>query len=383
MSSPISYKSGCYYGKHSWLKLVSALSEKRPIILAAPLCDYSDEHFLFCDDRSNIKIFPLPFYDRWFVFYINLLKNPKLFLNLVRQIIRSSAVMLRVPTPCVSILAITCVIFRKPFLLFISGNIRRQSDSLAKSVANRRLLLLFLINLRINLHALFGRFARKVYVVSTEIALDSFSKYVNAKLFRTPVIRNSEIINRSYQDDLLTRDLLRIVRISRIQPSKGIKELLVATAKVAETRKVILDIYGDFPDPIYRKEINDLITEIKHSQYIVTLKGWINHDSVLSTLKNYDLHVVSSKSEGMPRVCLEAALMKVPQVLTPVGGIPDFYKDQKTAFIANGTTVSDIYNALETAITSKNIKQIVLTAYKEGLGSTIDAKVDEILNELT
>jgi len=50
--------------------------------------------------------------------------------------------------------------------------------------------------------------------------------------------------------------------------------------------------------------------------------------------------VIASKTEGMPRVMLEAFCAGVPVVAYPVGGIPEVITDGETGFLAPERTAS-------------------------------------------
>lgn len=79
---------------------------------------------------------------------------------------------------------------------------------------------------------------------------------------------------------------------------------------------------------------------------IVKLKGWVSNKKLYKLYKNYDLHIVSSNAEGMPRVCLEAAANGIPQILTPVGGVKDYYKHLHDAYICKNFSISAIQKGI-------------------------------------
>lgn len=59
--------------------------------------------------------------------------------------------------------------------------------------------------------------------------------------------------------------------------------------------------------------------------------GELNHDEVITTLKNMDLYIQPSKQEGLPRALIEAMSMGLPAIGSNVGGIPELL-DQNCIF---------------------------------------------------
>jgi glycosyltransferase involved in cell wall biosynthesis len=69
----------------------------------------------------------------------------------------------------------------------------------------------------------------------------------------------------------------------------------------------------------------------------VDFLGWQDYASVWRILQRADLLVLPTVREGFPSVLLEAAAAELPIVTTPVGGIPDHFKDGVHAvFVAPG-----------------------------------------------
>ena len=55
----------------------------------------------------------------------------------------------------------------------------------------------------------------------------------------------------------------------------------------------------------------------------IFFKGNVNSEEVRENLKNSDLFVLASKTEGLPRAIIEAMAMGLPCIGTNVGGIPE------------------------------------------------------------
>lgn len=106
---------------------------------------------------------------------------------------------------------------------------------------------------------------------------------------------------------------------------------LVQTCKILieQGNKVSLDIIGDGEE---RRVIENEIKKLNVNDNI-TLLGY--RDDVIEMLGNYNGFVISSKSEGLPMVLLEAMSIGLPIVSTDVGEIGDVLYEAK-----GGITVS-------------------------------------------
>jgi len=112
--------------------------------------------------------------------------------------------------------------------------------------------------------------------------------------------------------------------IGRLVPEKDHDNLLHAIKDLVGNGidDITVFLVGDGPR---RDEITGLIDKLEISDY-VTLLGARN--DVLDILRNSDINVLSSKTEGLPMVLIEAMSAGVPCVATAVGGIPQLLDDE-------------------------------------------------------
>ncbi len=101
-------------------------------------------------------------------------------------------------------------------------------------------------------------------------------------------------------------DNSKIRRLVMACQLKGRKRPLDAIDAVRALNKnglrVTLDIFGEGPQ---RKEIQERIDQRSLNDQIV-LKGLVSRDTLLKNLKNYDIMLLCSEDEGLPRVIQEA-----------------------------------------------------------------------------
>lgn len=59
----------------------------------------------------------------------------------------------------------------------------------------------------------------------------------------------------------------------------------------------------------------------------IALNSWINKEQLAKELKNSDCFILTSRSEGLPVVLMEACAAKLPIIATDVGGISEIAKE--------------------------------------------------------
>ncbi|MDQ3493115.1 MAG: glycosyltransferase [Chloroflexota bacterium] len=112
----------------------------------------------------------------------------------------------------------------------------------------------------------------------------------------------------------------RIVWAGRMAPEKGLATLLRAvTLLLATGREVRLQLIGDGPERP-RLEAQARTLGISDS---ISWEGYVGErERVLAMLRESDLFVLPSLTEGVPKVLVEAMACGVPVIASAVGGIP-------------------------------------------------------------
>jgi len=127
---------------------------------------------------------------------------------------------------------------------------------------------------------------------------------------------------------------------------KGIYELIDAfEGFILKNKNYSLIIAG------YNHEGRKLIRRIKNKPNIKYV-GPLNSKDVAVFIKNSELLVLPSKSEGMPRVCLEAISLKKKVIIPP--NIPELNKECPK-FVLNEVTSKDLQRKIEEIIDYKEI----------------------------
>ncbi len=123
-------------------------------------------------------------------------------------------------------------------------------------------------------------------------------------------------------------DTVIISIAARLEPVKGIDYLIKAFAEAHRTCPLLrLCIMGEGR---LREELEALVDTLGlHDR--VYFAGF--RQDVGELLKTTDIFCLSSLSEGLPFAVLEAAMAKLPLVLSEVGGMAEFFVHQQTALL--------------------------------------------------
>ncbi len=174
-----------------------------------------------------------------------------------------------------------------------------------------------------------------------------------------------------------------VVFCGRLVANKGLLEVIDAMAKVPNTTLLVI---GDGPE---RKRAEERVGKLG-IQSRVTFTGWLpSNDDVARAIASSRLLVMNSKSEGGPRVVLEALSYGVPVVITKVGIMPECIQDGFNGYFTDGTS-TDVSAKISRILAapllldsmSKNALQIldrfekkkVITEYANFLKSLVNSK---------
>lgn len=151
---------------------------------------------------------------------------------------------------------------------------------------------------------------------------------------RIRLLHNAIVLDK-YQNversDALARAMGReaigpvVIAVGRLSAEKGHADLIHAAAAVASTGRAFeLVLAGDGPE---RAALSALVSQAGLGERVHFL-GYVSAPERL--IKNADLMVLPSHTEGLPNVILESLTLGVPVLATAVGGTPDVLCDGET-----------------------------------------------------
>lgn len=144
-----------------------------------------------------------------------------------------------------------------------------------------------------------------------------------------PVRTRDEILRTMKRQELgIGPECFFFLSVGNPRPEKGYEDLIRATEYLVQRRpqkKFVVFVAGNFSkEDEYCKMLDELL-EAKGLEGTFRFLGF--QKDTLSLYSAADAFVLSSRSEGLPMVILEAMMMGLPIISTNVGGIPDAVKD--------------------------------------------------------
>ena len=119
--------------------------------------------------------------------------------------------------------------------------------------------------------------------------------------------------------------------------------------------------FGD--DKRYVRKINKYIHDNKLKEYVF-FWGQLERDICYEVLKNADSLIISSISEGMPLVLVEAFKFKIPLIATNVGGITEVLINGESGLVI-GMNPESLADAMENLMKNPALaKEISNNAYR-------------------
>jgi glycosyltransferase involved in cell wall biosynthesis len=108
---------------------------------------------------------------------------------------------------------------------------------------------------------------------------------------------------------------------------KGLPDLLnaLATPRLAGMPWRLVIAGGGDAAPLRR------LAKVLNIDGRINFAGWLNRAATDAALANADALVLPSHHEALPLVLLEAAAIGLPMITTPVGAIPELFRDGETA----------------------------------------------------
>lgn len=202
---------------------------------------------------------------------------------------------------------------------------------------------------------------KKIVVIKNGISDINFIEKKSARESLTIKIlqKNSSVVEK------LTGTPTWIGTISELHKNKGIEYAIEAISKIKEN--IIFVIIGEGEE---RRKLEELSIKLGSSNKIFLI-GKIENAS--SYLKALDIFTLTSITEALPYVLLEAGKAKLPVIASKVGGIPEIIENNISGILTNAknpeeiknTILSLIKNTEKMNILSHNLKKKVDNDFKE------------------
>lgn len=134
-----------------------------------------------------------------------------------------------------------------------------------------------------------------------------------------------------------------------ISQVKGIPELIESMDEVAHKHGNIKFLIAG--DGAYYNKMERQIEKFEIKNRVITL-GHVPREKMPSIYNRLTLFILPSKTEGVPKVVLEAMACGTPVICTNVGGITDIVEHGTTGFLLSEQSSSAITETIEEALSS-------------------------------
>jgi len=157
-------------------------------------------------------------------------------------------------------------------------------------------------------------------------------------------------------------DAKTIIFVGRLHPVKGVQYLIEAMAIVhQEMPDVKLVIVGD---GVERAKL-EVFAEKLNLNCCIQFAGQVPQESIPRLMHQADVFVLSSLSEGLPVVLLEAMAAGLPIVATNVGGIPDIVEEGVNGYLVNAKSPEEIGERVLILLQNDEIREAMSTNNRE------------------
>lgn len=159
------------------------------------------------------------------------------------------------------------------------------------------------------------------------------------------------------------RERSKIVFLGRIEPAKGIMDLILALQRISLTHPdVRLVIAGSGDISSAKKKAADLGMEAK-----IEFPGWLAGTAKSALLSSATLFVLPSYAEGMPMAVLEAMSHGTAVIATDVGGIPEAVRDRIEGLLVPAGDISKLAEAIALLLSNSELRERMGRAGKDAI----------------
>jgi len=204
-----------------------------------------------------------------------------------------------------------------------------------------------------------------------------YDKYVPTSR-RVEIVRSTTLSPQDffYRDDTCKESTIKVLFTGRLDPLKGLFELVEACNQLAENGQsielhlagLLLNGLEDMPDRLSRAAKGSMEGRI----YYHGIKKVGPDLNALYRL--CDVYVIASKGvEGFPRTIWEAFANGLPVIASRIGSIPEFLEHEKDVLLVTPGSVEDIQSALQRVITDNSLRKLLIrNGYTQAEGNTLE-----------
>lgn len=148
---------------------------------------------------------------------------------------------------------------------------------------------------------------------------------------------------------------VKILFIGRLIPRKGFDRVVQALPEVLQRTQVPFEVEV-VGTGAHRSELDALAEEL-HVSDLIRYRGMVLYDQLEKAYQYADIFILTSLSEGMPSVILEAMGCGLPVIASDVGGNNEIVHEGKNGFLIAGDDVHLLADRISTLIASADLRR--------------------------
>ena len=233
---------------------------------------------------------------------------------------------------------------------------------------------------------LFEREIRKTSVLVNSPML--YRKYQavakDVSQIRTTTLSKSDFFQR---EDTCQRPVINLLFTGRIDPNKGLFELLEASAQLFHQDNFNVRLHMVGWEQEAHKPVEAAL--LKRAQELNMKERLVFHgrkkvgDELNAMYRMADIYIIASYHEGFPRTIWEAMANSVPVIATKVGAIPDYLTHNENAFLIEPKQIHEIKNAIVTLMTNHELrKKLIQQGFHIAQENTLEFQTQKLVNIL-
>ena len=157
---------------------------------------------------------------------------------------------------------------------------------------------------------------------------------------------------------------------------KGYPLLFEAVALlVAEGRDIRLRLVGDGPDS---GQLQQRAQQLGIADRVI-FEGWKTQTELRKLYAGSDLCVLSSFSEGVPVVLMEAMATGVPCIAPRITGIPELIRDGVEGLLVTPANVADLASAIGSLMDHPDLRRQMATRSRERIAGQYELRKNVLL----
>ncbi len=173
---------------------------------------------------------------------------------------------------------------------------------------------------------------------------------------------------------------VKILFIGRLIPRKGFQRVVQSLPRVRELTGVPFEVEV-VGTGAAQTELNTLASELGVSD-LIHYVGTVPYDKLEQSYQYADIFVLTSLSEGMPSVILEAMGCGLPIIASDVGGNNEIVKEGENGFLISGDDIENLANRLAQLINEPALREAQGQRSREMAQSYDWSRIMEQYNQL-